>query len=157
MARGRMSRAAAWRRLSVGAGPHNLKRVWMMGSFGKASHSIFAILRLLGCVLALAMAIVLPALHTRHYGPSYKPVEVRQTAARHEYLGLSENRSDAGAQSLTAYSGPAPLSLLDPTPSVARAWQAATLLVPKPVAQRYFRRLKISSDPCGPPLFLAHV
>lgn len=129
----------------------------MMGSFGKASHSIFATLRLLGCVLALGMAIVLPALHTRHYGPSYKPVEVRQTAARHEYLGLSEDRSDAGAQSLPAYSGPAPLSLLDPTPAAARAWRAATLLTPKPIAPRYSRRLKISSDPCGPPLSPARI
>lgn len=128
----------------------------MMGSFGKASHSIFSILRLLGCVLALGMAIVLPALRTRHYGPSYKPIEVRQTAARHQYLGLSEDRSDAGAQSLPAYSGAAPLSLLDPTPSAASAWRAATLLIPKPVAPRYFRRLKISSDPCGPPLFRGH-
>ncbi|MGC1677555.1 MAG: hypothetical protein WA740_08480 [Candidatus Binataceae bacterium] len=128
-----------------------------MGSFGKASHSIFAMLRTLGCVLALGMAIVLPALRTRHYGPSYKPVEVRQTAARHEYLGLSEDRSDAGEKSITAFSGPAPLSLFDPTPAAADAWRAATLLMPKPTAPRYFRRLKISSDPCGPPFSRARL
>lgn len=125
-----------------------------MDSFGKAGHSIFALMRLLGCVLALGMAIVLPALHTRHYGPSYKPVEVRQTAARHEYLGLSEDCSDAGVKLLVAFSGPAPLSLFDPTPAVLGAWRAATLLIPKPIAPRYFRRLKISSDPCGPPPLL---
>lgn len=126
-----------------------------MGSFDKASHSIFALLHLLGCVLALGMAIILPALHTRHFGPSYKPVEVRQTAARHEYLGLSEDHSEVGVESLTAYAGPAPLSLLDSTPAAARSWRAATLLIPKPVAPRHIRRLKISSDPCGPPSFLA--
>jgi len=128
-----------------------------MDSVGKASHSIFALLHVAGCVLALGMAIILPALHTRNFGPSYKPVEVRQTAARHEYLGLSEDRTDAGVESLTAFSGPAPLSLLDSAPAASRWWRAATLLIPKTVAPRYVRRLKISSDPCGPPFFSARI
>ncbi|MHB8383488.1 MAG: hypothetical protein ACYDC3_14270 [Candidatus Binataceae bacterium] len=121
----------------------------------KVSRSVFALLHLTGCVVALGMAIILPALHTQNFGPSYKPIEVRQAAARHEYLGICEDRTDAGVESLAAFSGPAPLSLLDPMPSAARAWFVATLLIPKPTGLRHFRRLIVSSDPCGPPFALA--
>lgn len=122
----------------------------------KASRSLFTVLQLTGCVVALAMAILLPALRTQNFGPSYKPIEVRQAAARHEYLGMCEDRTDAGLESVATISGPTPLSILDPLPAV-RDWRVATHLIPKPTGLRHFRRLIASSDPCGPPFALAQV
>ncbi|MGH7780649.1 MAG: hypothetical protein ACREQR_12560 [Candidatus Binataceae bacterium] len=126
-----------------------------MDRIGKYNRSIAAAFRVAACMLALAMAIILPALRTSHFGPSYKPVEVRQAAARHECLGRSGDCLDANVESVTVFPASGRLAVIDHVPVAARAWCAIMLLISRPAAPRLLRRLRISSDPCGPPDFLA--
>jgi len=99
------------------------------------------------------MAIILPALRTSNFGPSYKPVEVRQAAARHECLVLCDECSDPKAKSLALAPAPSPVAVITPIPAATHAWRAAKLLLARPIGPRPVRRLRISSDPCGPPFF----
>jgi hypothetical protein len=126
-----------------------------MGSFCKGNRSLAVWFRLAGCVIALGMAIILPALRTSNFGPSYKPVEVRQAAVRHECLVLCDDWSDTKADSVALSPAPVPLAVINPLPATAYAWRAAMLLMAHPIEPRPLRRLRIASDPCGPPYFLA--
>jgi hypothetical protein len=38
------------------------------------------------CLLGLAVFLLLPTLGYHHYGPFYRPIEVRQSAGRHSFL-----------------------------------------------------------------------
>ncbi|HUY26444.1 MAG TPA: hypothetical protein VMV27_03405 [Candidatus Binataceae bacterium] len=124
-----------------------------MGQFCLSYRSLTASLRLAGCVIALAMAIILPALRTSNFGPSYKPVEVRHVAARHEYLGLCDDCTDVRVEAVTAYPAPGPLSVIGSLSPAACSWRAAKHSMPPWPAPRHLRRLRVSSDPCGPPFF----
>ncbi len=126
-----------------------------MGFVLTGNRSIAAWLRLAGCAVALATAIVLPALRTNSFGTSYRPAEVRQAAARHEYLGLCDDCTDSQLEVIAAYPAPGQQSILDPLPESCNAWRAAMLLTPHPTAPRHLRRIRISSDPCGPPFLFA--
>ncbi len=96
--------------------------------------------------------IVLPAEHTRRFGLSYKPIEVRQAAARHEFVGFFDDATEPEIEVAASFppgAGRAEANLnfhvsAWPGPQVIEAHDAIT--------RRHIHRLTLSSDPCGPPL-----
>jgi hypothetical protein len=58
------------------------------------SVSAALLIRILGSLLALGVALVLPALRTHRFGQLYKPVEVRQAAARHSFLDFEDSGTE---------------------------------------------------------------
>lgn len=49
---------------------------------------------LAGCLAALIVTLLLPALRTYQFSPSYRPIEACQSAARHCSLEVADHRGD---------------------------------------------------------------
>jgi hypothetical protein len=108
------------------------------------------LVRILGCFLALGIALVLPALRTRHFGEAYKPIEVRQAAARHTFFDFEDSRTDAGLEQAPADPLPHPVMIEDGH-HVLTMRMAASIASTSPAPALMLRRMKLGGTRSSPP------
>jgi hypothetical protein len=53
---------------------------------------------MLGCFLALGVALILPALRTHHFGQLYRPFEVRHARVSYTFLDFEDGRGDVAIE-----------------------------------------------------------
>jgi hypothetical protein len=114
------------------------------------SLSATLLIRILGCFLALGVALVLPALRTHHFGQLYRPVEVRQAAARHSVLDFEDSRGEV--QIDQAATSPLPDQLpIENRGDTAPMRTIAVLTATAPTPAFMVRRLRLGGSRSSPP------
>jgi len=104
---------------------------------------------LVGCLAALLVTLLLPALRTHHFSQFYRPIEVCQSAARHCSLDLEDNRGDTV---LPRAAIPSFTGLLQPCVRIVPELRA--VLVSRPRLACLLVRLRLGADRAAdPPLF----
>jgi hypothetical protein len=122
----------------------------MMHPRRSRSVSATLLISILGSLLALGVALVLPALRTHHFGQLYKPIEVRQAAARHSVLDFEDSRGDVQVEPVSANPLPARLPVEDSAhPSGLRAAPVLAALLPPPTFM--MRHLRLGGARSAPP------
>jgi hypothetical protein len=115
------------------------------------SVSATLVVRVLGCFLALGVAVVLPALRTRHFGEAYKPIEVRQTAARHTFLDFEDSSADIGVEQTPVDPLPHPVLTENGRPTLTMRMAAERASIsPAPTLMLRHMRLGARSSPPDP-------
>ena len=106
---------------------------------------------LAGCLAALTVTLLLPALRTHHFSPSYRPIEVCQNAARHCSLDLEDNQAET-AIALAAI--PSFTRVLPSCSKLVTQLSAAAPFVPRPRLSHLLVRLRLAAERVSePPLF----
>jgi hypothetical protein len=114
------------------------------------SVSATLLIRILGCFLALGVALVLPALRSHRFGRRYKPIEVRQAAVRHSFLDFEDSRTDVQLEQVAIDPLCDHLPLEDGGRSAAmRAIAIVTASMPAPAFM--LRHLRLGSSRSSPP------
>jgi hypothetical protein len=104
---------------------------------------------LAGCLAALIVTLLLPALRTYHFSPSYRPIEVCQSAARHCSLDVADHRGDTALPRAVI---PSFTGLLRPCLRIVSELRA--VLVSRPRLACLLVRLRLGADRAAdPPLF----
>jgi ankyrin repeat protein len=107
---------------------------------------------LAGCLAALIVTLLLPALRTHHFSPSYRPIEVCQDAARHCSLDLNDNQ---GETAITIAALPSFTRLLPSCSKIVTQLSAAAVFVPRPRLSHLLVRLRLDAKRASdPPLFV---
>jgi hypothetical protein len=114
------------------------------------SVSATLLIRILGSLLALGVAIVLPSLRTHHFGQLYKPIEFRQTTVRHSFLDFEDSGNEVQLDAAATNPLPVQLAVEDGSHSAAlRAVAARTAAVRTPIF--IFRHLRAGGSRSSPP------
>jgi hypothetical protein len=114
------------------------------------SVSATLLIRILGCFLALGVALVLPALRTHHFGQLYRPMEVRQAAARHSVLDFEDLRGEVQLDQAAASPLPDQLPIEDRDHTAATR-AVAVLTATAPIPALMVRRLRLGGSRSSPP------
>jgi hypothetical protein len=85
--------SGALRLLRPGAKGHSLLMIMMPLRTGGARAPLVSI-QIAWCLLGLAIFLALPALGTHHFGRLYRPVQVRQSASRHNFLAAASRDAE---------------------------------------------------------------
>jgi hypothetical protein len=114
------------------------------------SVSATLLIKVLGSFLALGVALALPALRTHHFGELYRPIEVRQAAARHSVLDFEDSSTDVQLEQITID----PLREHRPVEDSAQAaaTNAISVLAPaSPPLALMLRRFRLGGSRSSPP------
>src|SRR5262245_599934 len=104
-----------------------------------------------GCLAALIVTLLLPALRTHHFSPSYRPIEICQNAARHCSLDLEDNQGETAiAQAVI----PSFTGLLPPCSRIVTQL-SALVFVPRPRLLHRLVRLKLGAERASDPPLVA--
>jgi hypothetical protein len=114
------------------------------------SVSVTLLIRILGCFLALGVALVLPALRTHHFGQLYKPIEVRQAAVRHSFLDFEDSGTEIQLEAAAANPLPVLLAIEDGSQLTLNRTEAALTAALRAPAF-VMRHLKLGGSRSSPP------
>src|SRR5208282_579938 len=98
----------------------------------------------IGCLTALAVVLILPALRTHHFLSAYRPIEVRQNAARHCSLELNDDRPDSRIERIAQ--GPSPDRALPPVSARTIVPLPTTVLATPLRLSCVLKRLRLGSS-----------
>ncbi len=115
-----------------------------------SSVSATLLIRIVGSLLALGVAIVLPALRTHHFGQLYKPIEVRQTAVRHSFLDFEDSGNEVQIDAAAVNPLSVPLAVEDGSHSAALL-AIAVLKAAVRIPIFMFRHLRPGGSRSSPP------
>lgn len=106
-------------------------------------------IRILSSFLALGVALILPALRTHNFGQLYRPIEIRQAAARHSFLDFEDCRGDVQVEPVSLN----PLPTLLPIKYVGTLGlhKLPVLTAPVPVPRFVVRHLRLGGARSSPP------
>lgn len=113
------------------------------------SVSATRLIRIVGSLLALGVALILPAMRTHHFGQLYRPIEVRQAAARHSFLDFEDCRGDVQVEPVSLSPLPSLLPINSTHPLGLQKF--VPLRAPIPTPRFILRHLRMGGARSSPP------
>jgi hypothetical protein len=104
-----------------------------------------------GCIAALIVTLLLPALRTHHFSPFYRPIEVCQNAARHCSLDVKDHQ---GETAIAVAAIPSFTRLLPSCSRIVTQLPTAVFVAPRAKLSCLLVRLRLGAERASdPPLF----